>query len=158
MDVYTRGRCYPGLTEGEIESMSGGVFGHSFLALNLVSDSPHRLQWDPIFCQECRWRAPMFVARSGENGSVLVLTDYNYRCCPACWSIIKKQLWDYLEGEVTENPANRIWSFLVEPATRSKRHMDYFQVLLQTGWPLELYQPLLPMPYTHRSRRRGWSS
>ena len=151
MDVYTRARGH-----SEIESMSGGVFGHSFLALNLVSDSPNRLQWDPIFCQECRWRAPMFATRSGEYGPVL--TDYNYRCCPACWSIIKKQLWEYLEGEVTEGPANRIWSFLIEPATRSRRHLDYIEILQQTGWPLELYQPLPPMPYTRGSRRRGWSS
>ena len=148
MDGRTYELCYPWATVGEIESMSGGVFGHSFLALNpfLSSVGSNRLLWDPYFCQECRW---MCVAQR---------RDYNYRCCPAFWGIIKRQLWDYLEGEVTENPANRIWSFLVEPATRSKRHMDYLQVLQQTGWPRELYQPLPPVPYTRRFRSTGWSS
>ena len=158
MDRRTYELCYPGLGVGEIESMSGGVFGHAFLAINptLLGDEnlevqpgvfpSDRLTWNPYFCQECRW---MCVAQR---------TDYNYRCCPACWSIIKRQLWDYLEGEVTENPANRIWSFLVEPATRSKRHMGYLQLLQQTGWPREFYQPLPPMPYTCRVQSRGWSS
>ena len=159
MDVYIRGRCDPGLTEGEIESMSGGVFGHSFLVLNPLPDPNNRLLWDPTFCRECRWRGPLFVPQNGEDGTVLILRNYNYRCCPSCWSIIKKQLWDYLEGEVSENPANRIWSFLVESTKRSRRHLDFHWVLLQTGWPPELYRPLLPTAsYSHRSRSRGWSS
>ena len=156
MDGLTQGRCYPWATKGEIESMVGRVFRHSFLVLNRVPDKPNQLRWDPLFCQECWWRAPTLATRWGKDGPVL--TDYNYRCCTACWSIIKKQLWEYLEGEVTEGPANRIWSFLIEPATRSRRHLDYVEILQQTGLPLELYQPLPPMPYTRGSRRRGWSS
>ena len=36
MDRRTYELCYPGLGVGEIESMSGGVFGHAFLAINPI--------------------------------------------------------------------------------------------------------------------------
>ena len=160
MDRRTYELCYPGLGVGEIESMSGGVFGHAFLAINpiLLGDENlevqpgvfpmDRLTWNPYFCQECRWKIVAQLRRG----------NYNYRCCPHCWNIIKGQLWEYLEGKVTENPANRIWSFLVEPVSRSEQHMAYLQLLRHASWPREFYQPLPPMPYTCRVQSKGWSS
>ena len=163
MDADTRNQCYPGLTDGEIESMSGGVFGHSFLVLLPYSTSTERpndrLQWDPTFCRECRWRGSLFVPQNGEDGTFPILRNYNYRCCPSCWSIIKMQLWDYLEGKVSENPANWIWSFLVESSKRSKDHLEHFHFLLRTGWPPEYFRPMVPVAsYSQRSRSKGWSS
>ena len=131
MDGLTQGRCYPWATEGEIESMAGRVFGHSFLVLNRVPDKPNQLRWDPLFCQECWSRALTLATRWGKDGPVL--TDYNYinvvRLVGICWNLILKPLWEYVEGEVTEGPTNRIWSFLIEPATRNRRPLDYVEIL-----------------------------
>ena len=101
MDSQTRYICYPFLTDGELDAMSGPVFGHAYLVLGSRQD----VTWTPSACDEC------------EDPSMLFhWCNYNYRCCPACWEVIKHQLWERLEDEIKERPANVVWGFLIEPA------------------------------------------
>ena len=157
MDGDTRRLCYPWATNGELEAMSGRVFGHSFLVLTRIDASRKPLEWSPFVCEECR--RPSLLSRWCWELNKCVFRDYNYRCCSACWSIIKKQLWEYLEAQIMAGPANTVWGFLVEPATRSRRHKEYLDQMSQLGWPIAFYQPLPPMAYTIRSGIKpfkGW--
>ena len=63
---------------------------------------------------------------------------------------LKVQPWDHLEAESTEGPANTIWGFLVEQATRSERHRKYSEWLSRLNWPEVFYLPLLPIPYSSK--------
>ena len=76
-----------------------------------------------------------------------VYADYNYRCCPACWSVIKKQLWEYLEDRIKERPANLVWGFLVESATRSQRHESLNSCCGAAG--RSGFISLCPLSHTH---------
>ena len=157
MDGDTRRLCYPWATNGELEAMSGRVFGHSFLVLNRIDASRKPLQWSPSVCEECR--RPSLLSRWCWELNMAILSDYNYRCCSACWSVIKNQLWEYLEDQIMAGPANAVWGFLVEPATRSRRHKEYVDRLSRLGWPIAFYQPLPPIAYTLGSGRKnfqGW--
>ena len=160
MDGFTRVQCYPWATEGQIEAMEGSVFGHSFLVLNRIpgSSTPDPikpLQWNPSWCQECGIHS-MLSAWNWELG-MHIFSDRNYRCCSACWSVIKMQLWDHLEAKITGRAANTVWGFLIEPATRSKRHRKYCEWLFRLNWPEVFYLPLLPIPYsTEHSERDFW--
>ena len=103
MDCQTRDICYPWLTDGELDAMDGPVFGRAFLVFG--GGSKKDLKWSPSDCDVC------------EDPSMLFhWNNYNYRCCPACWAVIKKQLWEKLEDEINERPANVVWAFLIEPA------------------------------------------
>ena len=161
MDGETQRLCYPWLTKGELEAMSGPVFGHSFLVLKTIDASRQPLEWSPFVCEECsgECRRPSLLSRWCWELNKCVFRDYNYRCCSACWSIIKQQLWRYLDTQIMAGPANTVWGFLVEPATRSRRHKEYLDQMWQLGWPIAFYQPLPPMAYTIRSGIKpfkGW--
>ena len=88
--------------QGEWDSAWGTIFGHATLEGGSRPDSWH---WQP---QECDDECGRTLPFHGPN--------YNYRCCCACWYIIGHQLWHYLYQSVSEQPANIIWSFLLEPA------------------------------------------
>ena len=164
MHRLDRAWCYPWATDGQIEAMEGRVFGHSYLVGNSIpgfgfSEFPslQPLRWDPLRCEECELPR-LFIDWSWREGKYVIL-DYNYRCCSACWSVIKKQLWDHLEAKITGRAANTVWGFLIEPATRSKRHGEYREWLSRLNWPEVFFMPLLPIPYSARHSEKefwGW--
>ena len=161
MDGLTRAWSYPWATDGEIEAMEGSVFGHSYLVRNHIPGmgfpefSLQPLRWDPLRCQECE--IPPLLTAWNRRQRRHVFFDYNYRCCSACWCVIKKQLWDHLEAKIAGRAANTVWGFLIEPATRSKRHRKYCEWLFRLNWPEVCDLPLLPIPYsTEHSERDFW--
>ena len=101
MDLVTRRVCYPFLEDGELDAMDGPVFGRAFLVIGRKDV----MVWTPSECEECDDPAMLYA-----------WVNYNYRCCQACWAVIKTQLWETLTNKVTERPANRVWAFLIEPA------------------------------------------
>ena len=102
MDWRTYELCYPWATVEEIDAMLGPVFG---CATQFAGGRPGRITTTPSECEEC-W--------SPNVQSYWV--NYNYRCCPECWNVIKRQLWGFLEAKITGRAANRVWGFLIEPA------------------------------------------
>ncbi len=74
------------------------MFGHVTVSVNRRG----RCVWEPADCDECGGPQPLVV-------------NYNHRICPSCYSIIATQLWRFLEGNVSERPAEVIWVFLLEP-------------------------------------------
>ena len=82
--------------------MLGPVFG---CASEFAGGRPGRITITPSSCDEC-WSPN--IQYYGVN--------YNYRCCPGCWTIIKWQLWRFLETNISGRAANTVWGFLIEPA------------------------------------------
>ena len=111
MDERDRQRFYPSATRGEIEAMSGSVFGRATVAAvcreyEYVPKPAHLVfAWAPFMCEEC-WCPRMQYHWS----------NYNYRCCPGCYDVIRRQLWGFLEATISQGPARGVWKFLMEEA------------------------------------------
>ncbi len=82
---------------GIVAAAEGTVFGHVTVSINYRG----RCVFEPSDCEECGGPRPVVV-------------NYNHRICPSCYSIIATQLWRFLEGNVSERPAEVIWVFLLE--------------------------------------------
>ena len=103
MDWTTWELCYPGYSDGEIDAMLGPVFGCATMS---AGGRPGNFTMGPSDCDEC------------ESPNIQYnWVNYNYRCCPKCWNVIKRQLWKFLEAEIEAGPADWVWGFLIEPAT-----------------------------------------
>ena len=83
MDWKTWELCYPGYSDGEVDAMLGPVFGCATMS---AGGRPGNFTMGPSDCDECE--SPNMQYN---------WVNYNYRCCPKCWNVIKKQLWRFLE-------------------------------------------------------------
>ncbi len=92
-----RGRLEEGT--GEAAAALGSVFGYRTVRVRRRGGDVR----EPTDCQECGGPRPL-------------APDYTHRICPSCYSIIATQLWRFLQGNVTEQPAAVIWAFLQEKA------------------------------------------
>ena len=102
------------LSVGEWESRCGPIFGRSILVVRPPRLRRYRveLDWEPSDCEECGrelyWPHTTYTYNN----------PHYYRCCLGCWNAIQHQLWHRLEDDISTAPANIVWSFLLEPASR----------------------------------------
>ena len=98
------------LSVGEWESQCGPIFGRRVLVVRPPRPRRYRveLDWEPSECDECGY----------ELHTHWTSYPYHYRCCYSCWNVIQHQLWHCLEDNLSIAPANIVWPFLLEPASR----------------------------------------